>query len=95
MGAASAIALFLVLWALIFLVALPIRVQTQGEAGKVVPGTNPGSPERHNIRQKLWITTAVAVVLWALVATLIWTGALTVRDLDVFNRMRPPATVTD
>jgi predicted secreted protein len=73
-----------------FMAALPIRIQTQGEAGDVVPGTHSGSPEKHHLKKKAWITTAVAAVIWAIIATIILKGWITVSDLDFFNRMGRP-----
>jgi len=92
MSIASAIVLFMVIWFMTFLVALPIRIQTQGEAGEIVPGTHSGSPEKHHIRKKVWITTGVAAVLWAIIASVIVSGLVTVRDIDMFDRMGPPAS---
>ena len=87
MGPVSGLVLYLVIWFMTFLVAIPIRIQTQGEAGKIVPGTHDGSPEKHHLKKKAWITTGVAFVIWAIIAWVIITGRLTVRDIDFFNRM--------
>lgn len=87
MGIASGIVLFLVIWFMTFLVLLPIRIQTQGEAGTTVPGTHDGSPETHHLRKKFIITTAVAFVLWAIAAYIIIGQVITVRDIDVFGTM--------
>ena len=45
MGPVSGLVLYAVIWTLCFLVALPIRVQTQGDLDDVVPGTHAGAPE--------------------------------------------------
>ena len=87
MGIASGIVLYLVFWSMTFLVALPIRIQTQGEAGDIVPGTHDGSPQQHHLKKKAIITTFVAAILWAIAAFVIISGAITVRDIDIFNRM--------
>lgn len=89
MGITSGIVLYVVIWFLTFLVAIPIRLQTQGDVGQIVPGTHAGSPEVHNLKKKALITTVVAAILWAVVATIILTGAITVRDLDWRNLMPP------
>lgn len=91
MSIASAIVLFIVIWFMTFLTVLPIRIQTQDEAGKVVPGTHSGSPERHHIKRKMLIVTGLAAVLWGIVFAIIVTGTVTVRDIDMFDRMGPPA----
>ncbi|MDD9724981.1 DUF1467 family protein [Roseovarius sp. SK2] len=87
MGIASGIVLFLVIWFMTFLIALPIRIQTQGEAGTTVEGTHKGSPEKHHLRKKFIIVTAVAFVLWAIAAYVILGGVITVEDIDFFGTM--------
>ncbi|MGR3312362.1 DUF1467 family protein [Roseovarius indicus] len=89
MGIASGIVLFMVIWFMTFLVVLPVRIQTQGEAGEVVPGTHAGSPEKHHLKKKAWIVTGISAVIWAIIATIILTGTITVRDIDMFDRMGP------
>ena len=89
MSIISAIVLFAVIWFIVFFVALPIRVKTQGDVGEVVPGTHAGAPADHQLKKKAWITSFVAFALWVLIAGVIVSGRLTVRDLDVFNRMGP------
>lgn len=89
MGIASGIVLFMVIWFMTFLCVLPIRIQTQGEAGTTVPGTHHGSPENHHLKKKFIITTAIAFVLWVIAATIILSGWITVRDIDYFERMGP------
>ncbi|WGW05124.1 DUF1467 family protein [Tropicibacter oceani] len=91
MGITSGLVLFAVLWFLTFLCVIPIRLQTQGDLGKVEPGTHAGSPEVHNLKRKAWITTAIAGVLWAILASIILTGAISIRDIDSIagQRMAP------
>jgi predicted secreted protein len=89
MSITSAIVLFAVIWFMVFLIAIPIRLQTQGDVGRIVPGTHAGSPEVHNLKKKAWITTFVSAGLWMLIAGIILSGWITVRDLDFFNRMGP------
>ena len=93
MGITSGLVLFAVLWFLTFLCVIPIRLQTQGDLGKVEPGTHAGSPEVHNLRKKAWITTGIAGLLWAILATIIFSGWITVRDIDsvMGKRMQPQA----
>jgi predicted secreted protein len=97
MGITSALVLFAVIWTLVFLIALPIRVQTQGDLGEIVPGTHAGAPEVHNIGKKARITTVVSLVLWAIISGIILSGVISVRDIDWFNRMgvEAPADGTD
>ena len=94
MGITSALVLFAVIWFMTFLIVIPIRLQTQGDVGEIVPGTHAGSPEHHNLKKKAWITTAVSAVLWCIIAGTIISGVISVRDLDMFNRMGD-ASVSD
>ena len=87
MGITSALVLYAVLWFLTFLIVIPFRVETQGDRGEIVPGTMAGAPEHHGLRKKAILTTIIAAVLWAVIAYVIFTGLVTVRDIDVFNRM--------
>lgn len=89
MGVTTGLVLYAVLWFMTFFVVLPIRIQTQGDVGRVVPGTHAGSPEHHHLKKKAWITTGIALVLWVVIAVTLASGAITLRDIDVFNRMAP------
>ncbi|MEX5727548.1 putative secreted protein [Rhodovulum iodosum] len=90
MGITSAIVLFAVIWFMVLFIVLPIRLTTQGEAGKVEPGTPESAPAAPNLKRKVRIVTLIAVLIWAGVAGVILSGAVTVRDIDIFNRMDPP-----
>lgn len=87
MGITSALVLYAVFWFMTFLVVLPIRVDTQGDLGEIVPGTHAGAPENHHLKKKAWITTGVAFVLWAITSTIILSGWVTVDDFDLFHRV--------
>ncbi len=95
MGITSALVLFAVIWSMTFLIVLPIRVKTQGDLGEIVPGTHAGAPEVHNLRKKAWITTAISLVLWAIISAIIVFEVITVRDLDWFNRGTPSASASE
>lgn len=89
MGPVTGLVLYAVIWSMVFLIAIPIRLQTQSEAGKVVPGTHGGSPERHDLGKKALIVTLVAFLIWALAAWIILTGRVTLSDIDLFTRFGP------
>jgi len=65
-----------------FLVAIPIRLETQGDKGKIAPGTHASAPETHFLKQKAIITTLVAAVLWAIFAGIILSEVISVQDMD-------------
>ncbi|MEQ5869458.1 DUF1467 family protein [Sagittula sp. NFXS13] len=91
MGVTSGIVLFAVIWFMTFLCVIPVRLETQGDRGEIVPGTHAGSPEVHNLKRKAWITTGISVVIWGILASIILFELISVRDLDrwMFNRMEP------
>lgn len=90
MGITSAIVLFAVIWFLTLFIVLPLRLQTQGDVGKIEPGTHAGSPVNPQMKKRFLVTTAVAMVLWAIIAGSIISGVFAVRDFDWFNRMATP-----
>ena len=89
MSITSAIVLFAIIWFIIFFIAIPVRLETQGDRGRVVPGTHSSSPEVHGLRKKAWISTWVTSVIWAIVCSVILSGYFTMQDIDFFNRMKP------
>ncbi|APX22869.1 MAG: DUF1467 domain-containing protein [Rhodobacteraceae bacterium] len=91
MGITSGIVLFAVIWFMTYLVVIPFRLETQGDRGEIVEGTHASSPEVHNLKKKALITTGISVVLWAIIASIILSGVISIRDIDswTFNRMGP------
>jgi predicted secreted protein len=90
MGITSAIVLFAVIWFLTLFIVLPLRLQTQGDVGKIEPGTHAGSPANPQMKKRFLVTTVVAVLLWAIVAGSLISGVFSIRDFDWFNRMATP-----
>ncbi len=86
MAITSAIVLYAVIWFMTFMIALPIRVTTQGDAGRVVPGTHAGAPEVHNLKKKALITTGVALLLWGIAVAIILSGVISMSDPFWLNR---------
>ena len=92
MSIVSAIVLFAVIWFMVLFIVLPIRLETQGDVGKVLQGTHAGSPSSSfSMKRKAKVTTIWAVAVWILIAGVIIFGDISVRDLDLFNRMGPGA----
>ncbi len=88
MSVLSAIVLLAVVWFMVLFVVLPIRLKTQGDVGESVDGTHASSPaSSFSMIDKLKITTIWAVLVWALIASVILWGGITVRDIDIFDRM--------
>lgn len=95
MGPVSALVLFAVVWAMVFFVVLPLRMTSQGDAGEIVPGTHASAPADAQIGRKAKITTLWALPIWAIIAGTILSGAISVRDIDWFNRMATPEVSAD
>ena len=91
MSITGALVLFAVIWFLVFFVVLQIRHESQEDAGAVVPGTPPGAPAFEIVGRKARITTAITLLLWAVIAAIILWGGITIHDLDWFGRLAPAA----
>lgn len=89
MGPVSGIVLYVIIWAMVFFIALPIRVQTQGDLKDIVPGTHAGAPEHHHLKKKALWTTFVALIIWGIAATIILSGWITVDDIERVLRSQP------
>jgi predicted secreted protein len=67
MSVASGLMIYVVIWWIVFFMALPIGVRTAAEAGESVA---PGSAESAPVRPRLWLkaaaTTILAGVAWGL-----------------------------
>ncbi|MBD3763657.1 MAG: DUF1467 family protein [Rhodobacterales bacterium] len=87
----AALVLYAVCWFMTFFVVLPLRLQTQGDAGRVVPGTPAGAPADEIVRRKAWITTLWGTAIWAVLCAIILSGWISVRDFDWAGRMGPPS----
>ena len=85
----AAIVLYSVIWFMVFFVVLPLRLVTQGETGEIVPGTHRSAPAEAQIGRKARISSLWATLIFVVVAGVILSGWVTVRDLDWFGRMDP------
>jgi predicted secreted protein len=79
-----------VIWFMVFFVILPLRMVTQGDENEIVPGTHASAPAHPQVKRKAKLTTYWAVAIWIVIAGTILSGAITVRDLDWFQRMATP-----
>lgn len=81
MAITSAMVLFAVVWFMVMFIVLPIGRRTQGDEGKVVPGTQAGAPANFNLRRTVVIVTAISLVVWAIISAVIISGVISIRDL--------------
>lgn len=82
----SALVLLAVCWFMTLFIVLPIRMETQGDTGKVTLGTPAGAPSKINMRRKIKVTSIVAFALWVPLCAIILSGVITVDDFDLFHR---------
>ncbi len=85
----AALVLFAVIWFMTFFVVLPLNLTTQGDAGQVVPARRLLPRPGFVVKRKAVMTTWIALALWIVIAGVILSGAITVRDIDWFGRMGP------
>lgn len=87
----GAIVLFATIWFLAFFIVLPLRFESQEDAGEVVPGTPKSAPSGFVVARKAKITTLVTLVIWAAVVAIIMSGVISIHNVDIFHIMTPPA----
>jgi predicted secreted protein len=89
----AALVLFSTLWFLVLFCVLPLRFESQDEAGEVVPGTPRSAPHNLNLPRKIKLTTALALVVFGVVYGVIASGWITIDNMDVLGIMDrvPPA----
>ena len=95
MSPTAAIVLFSVIWFMVFFIMLQLPQKTQEDAGNVVPGTHKSAPADPQIGRRARITTIWAAGIFLIIAGIILSGRITIRDLDWFGRMSPPTTQSD
>jgi predicted secreted protein len=60
------LAIYFIVWWLVFFTVLPWGIQSQEEHADVVLGTDPGAPHVHRLKTKLLWTTAVSAIVFAI-----------------------------
>ena len=85
MGIGPAVVMFAVIWFMMLLIILPMRIQSQSEAGEVVKGTPPSAPADPKLGKKVKWVTILTIPLWALVCGVIISGVITVDMFDIYN----------
>ena len=60
------LAIYFIFWWLVFFTVLPFGIRSQEEHGEIPRGTDPGAPKVHGLKAKLWWTTAVSTIVFAI-----------------------------
>lgn len=81
MNPAGAVMLLVVWWWVAFLAVLPRDVTSRWEApDDGVKGADPGAPTSPKLKQKAWLATKVALVLWGITCAIIISGIFDFQD---------------
>ncbi|EEA96644.1 Predicted secreted protein [Pseudovibrio denitrificans] len=59
------VALYFMMWWILFLAILPFGVRTQAEEGEVIPGTTESAPKNPQLLKKVIINTIVTTIVFA------------------------------
>ncbi len=85
MTISAAAVLFAVIWFMTLFIALPIGLKTQGDDGKVVPGTHASSPMNLRLGRKMLWVTLITFLIWVPTCLVITSGVITVDMLDFYG----------
>ncbi len=86
MGVVTGLVLYAIIWFLTLLIVLQTNVVSQDEAGERVKGTHGSAPENPQLGRRFLVTSGIAFGIWAVIAAVILTGAITIEDIDLFTR---------
>jgi predicted secreted protein len=75
------LAIYFIMWWLVFFAVLPFGVRPLDEHGDIVPGTDPGAPAVHGLKIKFVWTTVVATIVFAVFYWAYVTKAIAFDDL--------------
>jgi predicted secreted protein len=86
MGVVTGLVLYAIIWFMTLFIVLQVGVTSQSDAGERVTGTHGSAPVNAQIKRRFLITSGVAAVIWALIAGVIVSGAVTIADIDLYSR---------
>ena len=86
MGVVTGLVLYAIIWFLTLPVVLQTGVTSQDEAGGRVAGTHGSAPENPQLGRRFLVTTGVAFAIWAVIAAVNLSGAVSIADIDLFTR---------
>jgi predicted secreted protein len=86
MGVVTGLVLYAIIWFMTLFIVLQVGVTSQSDAGERVTGTHGSAPVNPQLKRRFLVTSGVAAVIWAVIAGIIVTGAITIEDIDLFTR---------
>ena len=78
----TAFAIYFVLWWVVLFLTLPFGVRSQHEDGEGAPGTDPGAPIMSQMGRKLFWTTIVSAVIFAMAMWAYYAGYFNIERLS-------------
>ncbi len=95
MSITAALVVFAVTWFMVLFLVLPVRLETQGDRGEVVPGTHAGAPADFKLGKRLKITTLIAVPVAGAICAVIMSGLIGISDFDLLERFGPKGPIVE
>ncbi|MEY3005169.1 MAG: hypothetical protein RLZZ491_2345 [Pseudomonadota bacterium] len=86
MNIVTGLVLYALIWFMTLFIVLQVGVTSQSDAGERVAGTHGSAPVHADIKRRFLVTSVVAAVIWAGIAAIILSGAITIADIDLFTR---------
>ena len=86
MGVVTGLVLYAIIWFMTLFVVLQVGVTSQSDTGERVTGTHGSAPVDPQLKRRFLVTTGVAAAIWAAIAAVILSGAITIEDIDLFTR---------
>jgi predicted secreted protein len=86
MGVVTGLVLYAIIWFMTLLIVLQTNVVSQDEAGRRVKGTHGSAPDDPQLGRRFLVTSGIAFGIWAVIAAVIMSGAVTIEDIDLFSR---------
>jgi len=72
--------IFVVIWMIVLFTILPIKISSQSENNNIAPGTDPGAPSNPQIIGKFLITSAVSLIIFAIIILLTYFEIINLRE---------------
>jgi predicted secreted protein len=82
----AGLAIYGVIWWIVLFAVLPLGVKPQIESD-IMPGTDVGAPQAHQMWRKALITTLIAALVWMLIAWLIIYKPFSFDDLPFLPKL--------
>lgn len=82
MSVFSAVVVFMMIWAMVFMLGLQVGQKTQGDQGRVSVGTHASTPAQPiRVWRRIAWATGITLLLWVPLIWFITSGNLTIDDL--------------